>query len=146
MMKRYMAQIAILVATLLLFAAVPVGVDADEGEGSRITQGQILAIMEGDPAPFSGILLSEDVFTEYLKLEVELERERLRNQMLQQELEQTQQALMLQLRECQRERDELTMALANPRWIDRPETNRWIGFAGGVLVTAGAVKLAGELD
>jgi len=145
-MRRFTSQIAILVAALLLLSSMPMGIHADEGDGTKITTGRILAIMEGTPAPFSGILVSEDVFTEYLQLEVELERERLRNEMLTQELEQTQTALLLQLRECQRERDELAATLANPRWIDRPETNRWIGLGMGIIVTAGAVKLAGELD
>jgi len=145
-MRQFTSQIAILVATLLLLSGTPMGIHAGETDGTRITSGRILVLMEKSPAPFSGILVSEDVFTEYLQLEVKLERERLRNKMLTEELEQTQTALLLQLRECQHERDELATTLANPRWIDRPETNRWIGLGVGVIVTAGAVKLAGELD
>lgn len=141
-MKRTKPVLAILVFAVVMILYTAVVVYAEDGRGGT---GQILVIMEGDSSPISGILLSEDVYREYLQLELDLEREQLRNKMLHEELEATKTAMMLQIRKCQDERDDLAYKLANPSFFKRPEVNRWIGFGLGVAVTSVAVKGAGEL-
>lgn len=122
------------------------------GGAVKAANNAISALLKGQTAPFSGILVSEDVYKEYLQLDADYQAERSKRESLERELEQTKAALMSQIKQLEAEkagvvaeRDKCQYAMAHPELLDRPNVNRWIGFGLGVGVCAGAVYGAGQL-
>lgn len=94
-----------------------------------------IPLIEGEVAPFTGLLVSEDRFYELLQKEVDLEK--------------TQVELRLE-RELRKKVEEIyTGALAEatkpPPFYETPRFNLGAGFTVGVVVTVGAVWAGTEI-
>ena len=94
----------------------------------------MIPIMTGEPAPFTGMLVVESRFINYVKLEIRVV-----------ELEgnlRIQKRLTTNLENLYSER--LKVA-AKEEWYQTPEFNRWLGFAIGVLVVCVTVWAESKL-
>lgn len=81
-----------------------------------------VGLVEGQPAPFDGVLLDPERAGELVVAEARAE------------------ALARQLREEQQLRD-AWKAAATRDWTESPELHRWLGFGAGVVVAVGAIVL-----
>lgn len=89
----------------------------------------VIPMLANDVAPFDGLLVPEKRFNEFLDAEVkveELERKREVDKKISDRVEET----------CYKQLDKATEPIP---WYKTPSSNRWFGFAIGVVVTALAV-------
>jgi hypothetical protein len=94
----------------------------------------MVPIMQGESAPFTGMLVMESRFIDYIKLQMRVDE-------LEQRLE-IQKRLTVNIENLYASRLQET---AQQEWYQTPEFNRWLGFGIGVLVTGLAVYGASRL-
>ena len=95
-------------------------------------------LMQGQPAPFDGVLLPPETLEGLLTDKAEAAR-------LGAELKATQKELDLTTRLYEDRVRKLTGQL-DPGFWRQPEIQRWVGFGLGVIFTSGAVWGAGQLE
>lgn len=83
----------------------------------------------GETAPFTGLLVPEQRFTQLL--EAELDAEKLKRQQL------VDKKYILSLEEMYKA--QLAKATQPDKWYEKPSANRWFGFTIGIIVTVLAV-------
>lgn len=117
---------------LAVFVAMTVVVATPSSSNADPTVLDVVVLMKGDPAPFSGILVPELRFKKYVRAElkvVDLEF-RLQSQIT---FSTNMESMYLKrLEEATRPRP----------WYERPSFNRWLGWGLGV-VTTGLIVWAG---
>jgi len=112
------------IAVLLILALVSPAVAQDHA-----------GIVKDQPAPFSGVLVSEDKFTEYLTLELRVEE-------LEGRLE-IQENLVQNVEQVYSKK--LEVATRPEKWYETPGFNRAVGFLIGVGLTIGVFFGGAEL-
>lgn len=96
---------------------------------------EVAPLMKGQPAPFSGLLVTEGRFTSLLEMEIEASD--LAGQLeIQKRLTSNLEVLYTR---------KLEAAVEEPAWYEKPSFNRWLGFGIGVAVTVLAVYGASQL-
>jgi len=91
----------------------------------------VIPLMQNDPAPYSGLLVDETKFSKYLKLEINLKS-------VKEQLE-IQKHLNISIENLYIKRME---EMAQTKWYQSAEFNRWLGFFGGLIVAGAVVYLA----
>jgi len=125
---------AILV-TNVAFAQAP---DQTDPVTDPVVDAQTIAVVpaqEGKPAKFTGLLLTEEYFTELLEadLQLDLTKGELR----------VEKKYSISLETMYKK--QLDKALKPTPWYKTPSFNRWLGFSIGVVVTGFAVWGATEI-
>lgn len=117
---------AIMTATAL--ALVPLTAraqDTEEAPAAEELQLKIAPLMEGSAAPFSGLLVPEERFTELLQAELERDSYKAKYE--------AQKKHTIAVEDLYSEK--LKEAAKPPPWYETPSFNRWLGVILGVAVT-----------
>lgn len=99
----------------------------------------VVVLMAGQTASFSGVLVPEDRFEKYLRAEMEVESLRFRLNMELKAFASLEDMMLRRLED----------ATKPTPWYERPSFNRWLGFGIGVVVTGfliwGGVEFVGQM-
>jgi len=102
---------------------------ADAGEAQENTEKLVTPVLEGKPAPFTGLLVPEGKFNQLM--ESKLANDDLKGKL------QIQTNLTQNLEDIYLKR--LDEATKPPKWYQTGEFNFWLGFALGVVATGAAI-------
>jgi hypothetical protein len=94
------------------------------------------AIIQGERAPISGILISEERFSELIRKELALKQAEFRLTKLQ-----TEYRIMDSVYQ-----QKLYLAAPRFQWWEEPQFNHALGFASGVILTAVAIWAVNEME
>ena len=97
--------------------------------------GEVTVLEEGKPAPYTGLLVKENRFTELVEAEIEVQ-ELTAMLKAQRQLSSTLEHFYL---------DKLDEAYKPLKWYQTKEFHRWTGFVLGVAVTTAAIWGGAEL-
>lgn len=97
--------------------------------------GKVVVVLEGKPAPFSGILVPEERFKAFLKAELAVEELRGKLDIRTREMHNIEQVYRARLEE----------ATKPPPWYESPGFNRWLGIGIGVAITVGAIYAGSQV-
>lgn len=125
-----MVFLTFMVFMILLFMGTCAVAVADESPDA-------VPLLQGQQAPYDGILLPPSTLEGLLKDKADLQRSKAEENACQTELDITNKAYEDRVRK-------LTAKL-DPGFWRQPETQRWIGFSLGIVVAVGAVWSAGQL-
>lgn len=100
------------------------------------TETPVHAVMKGERAPISGILISDQRFAELIKKEIALKQATFRLTKLQ-----TEYRIMDSVYQ-----QKLYMTAPRFQWWEEPAFNHALGFASGVILTAVAIWAVNEME
>jgi hypothetical protein len=105
------------------------------GDGFLAGPAQVFALLEGQPAPMSGILVPEERFAELIRAEMELRHVKTRLGKTQHEFR-----IMNLIWE-----EKLKAVTPRVRWWEQPAFNRSVGFTFGVAATVLSIWAVSEI-